>query len=204
MKQVWILNHYAFDATEAGGTRHLQLARRLPEFGWDASIVAASTDLYGRTRPACAGGERRSRRSGVEFVWLDVPEYHGNGIGRTINMFAYLVRSLSPTALRLLPRPDLIIGSSVHPFAGLAGAVLARRYGVPFIFEVRDLWPRTLIDMGRLRERSPTAVAMRLLERYLYRRASASLPCCRSHPGTLHPQVLPPIGRVDSEWCGTR
>ncbi len=144
MKQVWILNHYAFDATEAGGTRHLQLARRLPEFGWDASIVAASTDLYGRTRPACAGGERRSRRSGVEFVWLDVPEYHGNGIGRTINMFAYLVRSLSPTALRLLPRPDLIIGSSVHPFAGLAGAVLARRYGVPFIFEVRDLWPRRL------------------------------------------------------------
>ncbi|MCO5101256.1 MAG: glycosyltransferase family 4 protein [Burkholderiaceae bacterium] len=171
MKHVWILNHYAYDSTEAGGTRHVQLARRLPEFGWTASIVAATTDLYGRTRPTCVGNDLRSRRCGVDFVWLRVPEYRGNGIGRMANMLAYLVRSLVPSELRGLPRPDLVIGSSVHPFAGLAAAILARRHGVPFVFEVRDLWPRTLIDMGRLRERSPTAIAMRRLERYLYRRA---------------------------------
>lgn len=52
-----------------------------------------------------------------------------------------------------LPRPDVVIGSSVHPFAAVAGALLARRYKVPFIFEVRDLWPQTLVDMGSLARR---------------------------------------------------
>lgn len=172
MKHVWILNHYAVDPSEAGGTRHFHLARRLTECGWTASIIAASTDLTGRQRFAPGERTRYEKRCGVPFLWLRTPGYRSNGIDRMLNMLAYLFRALSPAELLLLAKPDLIIGSTVHPFAGLAGALLARRHGVPFVFEVRDLWPRTLIDLGRLRENSPVAVAMRCLERCLYRRAA--------------------------------
>src|SRR5690606_5364217 len=45
------------------------------------------------------------------------------------------------------------------------------RHGVPFLFEVRDLWPQTLIDMGRLTRRHPVAIALSLLEGSLCRSA---------------------------------
>ena len=69
----------------------------------------------------------------------------------------------------------MVIGSSVHPFAAVAGALLARRYKVPFVFEVRDLWPQTLVDMGRLRDDAPATWVLRRLERWLYRRAARTV-----------------------------
>lgn len=70
-----------------------------------------------------------------------------------------------------LPRPDVIIGSSVHPFAAWAGANWADRFHVPFIFEVRDLWPQTLVDMGRLSSGGIIARSLYRLEKMLYKRA---------------------------------
>jgi glycosyltransferase involved in cell wall biosynthesis len=87
-------------------------------------------------------------------------------------MLAYSLAALREQATAELPRPDVVIGSSVHPFAAVAGALLARRFNVPFLFEVRDLWPQTLVDMGRLKDGSFIAWAMRKLELWLYRRAA--------------------------------
>jgi glycosyltransferase involved in cell wall biosynthesis len=50
--------------------------------------------------------------------------------------------------------------------------MLARRFGVPFIFEVRDLWPQTLVDLGRLNEKSLITWMLRRLELWLYRKAN--------------------------------
>src|SRR5690606_21810114 len=89
-----------------------------------------------------------------------------------LNMLDYTRAALSAATLRGLERPDAVIGSSVHPLAAWAGRRLAQRFGVPFLFEVRDLWPQTLIDMGRLSPRHPAALALRRLERSLYRSAA--------------------------------
>jgi glycosyltransferase involved in cell wall biosynthesis len=173
MKHVWILNQYALEPSGAGGTRHFSLAKQLPEHGWSASIIAASFELNkGRQRLESAECTRLEVFDGVPFLWLRTPVYEGNGAGRMVNMLTYALRALLPSSLSKLPRPDVIIGSSVHPFAAWAGALLASRYGVPFVFEVRDLWPQTLIDLGRLRADSLLAKGMLVLEHWLYRRAS--------------------------------
>lgn len=172
MKAVWILNHYATYPEETGGTRHYQLARHLREQGWKAVLIAASVEHpSGRQRLKEVEKVRLDEFLDVSFLWLRTSSYRGNGSGRMKNMLEYLFQALHPARLRALEKPDLIIGSSVHPFAAFAGWWLARRHGVPFIFEVRDLWPQTLIDMGRLKKNSITAVAMRALETFLYRRA---------------------------------
>lgn len=173
MRQVWILNHYAQVPGGAGGTRHFALARHLQAHGWNASIIAASTDYQtGQQRLTDAEPSRLERIDGVTFLWVRCPNYRGNGPGRMRNMLAYSYRVLKPHLTRDLPEPDVIIGSSVHPFAAVSGAILARRHKVPFLFEVRDLWPQALIDMGRLKSHGVVAFAMRRLEKWLFQRAA--------------------------------
>ncbi|MCE8015063.1 glycosyltransferase family 4 protein [Halomonas sp. MCCC 1A17488] len=172
MRHVWILNHYAKHPDAAGGARHFQLARHLPAHGWHATLIASSVDHpSGEQRLEKGEPWRLETIDGVNFLWLRTSSYRGNGGGRMKNMLEYAWQAMRPTRLAELERPDLIVGSSVHPFAALAGWWLARRHRVPFVFEVRDLWPQTLIDMGRLREGAALTRAMRRLETFLYRRA---------------------------------
>ena len=173
MKTVWILNHYAMTPDKPGGTRHYCLAKSLLLHGWHATLIAGSVEhISGSQRLAPHEVSRVEEVTGIPFLWLRTPQFKGNGLGRIINMLSYSLRVLRHKHTQLLPRPDLIIGSTVHPFAAMAGALLARRHGVPFIFEVRDLWPQTLIDLGRLSPRSLVARALSRLEKWLYLEAS--------------------------------
>lgn len=176
MKQVWILNHYAQEPGGAGGTRHFHLAEHLQAYGWQGTVIAASVDhATGQQRLAGHEAQRLETLQGVPFLWINTPGYSGNGGGRVRNMLAYMWRVLRQRTTAGLPRPDAVIGSSVHPFAAVAGAWLARRHKVPFVFEVRDLWPQTLVDMGRLRDDALVTWVLRKLERWLYRRAARTV-----------------------------
>ena len=176
MKHAWILNHYAKDPSDPGGTRHFHLAEKLRDFGWSASIIASSVDhVSGHQRLPSNVAYRLDILHGVPFLWINTPVYRGNGASRIGNMLAYSFAALRRRTTAELPRPDVIIGSSVHPFAALAGALLARRYKVPFVFEVRDLWPQTLVDMGRLRDDALVTFILRKLEKWLYHRAARTI-----------------------------
>ena len=173
-RTVWLLNHYAQAPQAPGGTRHYWLARFLRERGWNAPILAASVELNtGRQRLGDSETRRIEVTEDVTFLWLRTPPYSGNGSGRIWNMATYARRAQEDETRRLLPRPEVVIGSSVHPLAGWAGLRIARHFGVPFIFEVRDLWPETLISFGQIGRSSLPAILLRRLEGMLYRRASA-------------------------------
>jgi glycosyltransferase involved in cell wall biosynthesis len=183
-RAVWIFNHYAQEPGGPGGTRHFTIARHLQAAGWNAVIIAASVELNtGRQRLQAAESTRMESFEGIPFLWLRTPGHTGNGVGRLLNMLAYTLKAWR-TVPRMLPRPDVIVGSSVHPFAAWAAERCASKLGVPFIFEVRDLWPQTLVDLGRLRDGSLAVRAMRWLEKRLYDRATkiiALMPAARDY-----------------------
>lgn len=174
MGSVWIVNHYAIDPSEgASGTRHFSLARHLARRGWAPVIFAASTQHpSGEQRFARRRNVHDHRRDGVLFRYLRTPSYRG-GVQRIVNIVVFFWRLLSPPARAHLHPPQVVIGSTVHPLAAWAAAQLAKKYRVPFVFEIRDLWPQTLIDMGKLTENGLPAVLMRRLERKLCERADA-------------------------------
>jgi len=173
VKNVWILNHYALEPGGAGGTRHYNLSKHLAQYGWKATVIAASVELNtGRQRLSSDELTRLDYYNGIPFLWIRTPQYYGNGGGRMLNMLAYTFRVLLPACTKELNLPDVVIGSSVHPFAAFAGRLLAWRHRVPFIFEVRDLWPQTLIDLERIKKRSLLAFVLRGLELWLYKQAA--------------------------------
>jgi glycosyltransferase involved in cell wall biosynthesis len=196
-KHVWVLNHYAQEPGQAGGTRHFSIARSLPKYGWTAAIIAASVELNtGRQRISSGTSKQLDDIQGTPFLWVWTPTYKGNGIGRFWNMLVYSFRVLIPSVTRDLRRPDLIIGSSVHPFAAWSAAILAKRFGVPFVFEVRDLWPQTLVDLGRLGAKSPVTWLLRRLEVWLYRKASRIAVLL---PGAA--EYIVPLGIAPNKIC---
>lgn len=173
MPHVWMVNHHASAPREVGaGHRHFELARALLAHDWTSSIIAASTDhVTGRQRVEGCKLASTVRHDDVAFRWLRVPRYRSSA-GRLVNMVAFLARVVGPRATHDLTPPDLIIGSTVHPLAALGASVLARRNGVPFIFEIRDLWPETLIDMQSIPRHGMVASLLRRLERLLCERAA--------------------------------
>jgi glycosyltransferase involved in cell wall biosynthesis len=173
VKHVWILNHYAQVPSGAGGIRHYGLASNLPQYGWSASIIAASVEhVTGRQRLTGALFRKLETITGISWLWIRTPRYQGNGIGRILNMLVFSFLAIIPGVTKGLPKPDIIIGSSVHPFAALAGVILATRYKVPFIFEVRDLWPATLIDMNKISATGFSAKLLLRLEKWLAHKAA--------------------------------
>jgi glycosyltransferase involved in cell wall biosynthesis len=173
MKHVWIVNHYARDPSHGtSGSRHYSLSRALVRLGWTPTIFAARSEHNGLSTSASATRTRQRAVGGVAFRFLAVPPYVGNGPRRVFNMATFAVALLLPRATASLPRPDAIIGSTVHPLAAWSASCLARRYGVPFLFEIRDLWPQTLIDMGAIKTRGIVARLLRNLESLLCRRAA--------------------------------
>ncbi len=170
-QSLWIVNHYADAPDRANGTRHYDLARRLVERGTDVTILASGfSHVTGRE-------ERLGRRQlfrvqqfdGVRFVWLRTFPYRGNGWQRQVNMLSFLATLL--VVQTRLGTPDTVIGSTVHPFAALGAWLVAKARGARFIFEVRDLWPQTLVDLGTMRVGSPRERLLRQIEAFLVRRA---------------------------------
>ncbi|GFN23670.1 glycosyltransferase family 4 protein [Thermanaeromonas sp. C210] len=168
---LWILNHYAISPDMPGGTRHYDLGRELVKRGYEVVIFASgfdhSTRRYAKVKP----GEkmRVEQYDGVTFVWINTVPYAGNDWRRVLNMLSYGWRVLGCS--RGFATPDVVIGSSMHPFAALAGWRLAQKHRAKFIFEVRDLWPQVLVDMGRMREAHPVVKLLRALELFLYRKS---------------------------------
>jgi glycosyltransferase involved in cell wall biosynthesis len=74
-------------------------------------------------------------------------------------------------SLPRMTRPDAVIGTSPTFFAAMSAAAAGRRFRVPYVMEVRDLWPACFVDLGVIRNRR----IIRLLERWelhLYRKAN--------------------------------
>jgi putative colanic acid biosynthesis glycosyltransferase WcaI len=83
-----------------------------------------------------------------------------------------------------LPRPDVVIATSPQLLVGLSGWWLSRCKGVPFVFEVRDLWPESLAAVGMGRENSVLHDGLAKIAGFLYRRCEHVVvvsPAFRAH-----------------------
>jgi len=171
---IWLVNHYAIPPSQAGITRHYAFARELLRRGHHVTIVASSFDHVTRRETWLEGGGRWRFEvvEGVPFLWIRTPPYEGNSLARVRNILSFAWSVGSRLAGQGFERPDLILGSSPTLFAALAAQRLAARWCVPFVLEVRDLWPESLVALGKVSRGHPLVKVLEGVESYLYRKAS--------------------------------
>lgn len=168
---IWIFNHYAITPDVPGGTRHFELGKNLAALGHQVVIFAANFIhmSFSSVPVDKKTGYSIEHYGDLTFIRVRTRAYQLNDWRRLANMADYN-RLAKKTALNLLaegtiPTPDIIIGSTVHPFAPLMAAKLAKKLTVPFVYEIRDLWPQTFIDMGIWRKTSLAARFFKMLEK---------------------------------------
>jgi glycosyltransferase involved in cell wall biosynthesis len=74
-------------------------------------------------------------------------------------------------AAPFLSRCDVVLSTSPQFFNGLAGYVVSRLKRLPWILEIRDLWPESIVAVGAITNR-PVIRVLEWLERFAYRKAS--------------------------------
>lgn len=172
-RHIWMVSHYAtLPSKDGGSARHLKLAERLPNYGWTSSLIVAST-RHPEGSQALSGMALRkvTDENGVKALWIRTNQYGKNLQLRFIGMIIFAINLLRPGATRGLEKPDLILGSTVHPFAAWAGYRLAKRHRVPFVYEIQDVWPETLYEMANIGPRHPVSRIFSLIDVMLIRRA---------------------------------
>lgn len=168
MENIWILNHYA---TSTSG-RHYKLGFHLSKRGYSVKLFAASTH-HGSGKNRITDSKEYIADEAGDFpcIFIRTRDYSGNSRARVGNMIDYAWRIMSVSRSLDTEKPNVIYASSVHPLTWLSGYFLAKRYNAKFIAETRDLWPETLVAMGRIEKKSVPARILYSLEKFIYKKA---------------------------------
>lgn len=183
--------------------RHRRYFAELVSRGWLVDLVSTPRNYMTGAIPAAyqKTAFRSETIEGVAHHWVWTPGGIHRSRGARVANYAGFASAAAARAVTL-PRPDLVLVSSPPlPVAGL-GPLLARRFGCPWLLEVRDIWPESAASVGWLQSEGS---AYRLLARFAHavtRRARVVIvptpglePLVQAH-GAREVCVLPGIVRA--------
>ncbi|PKN96959.1 MAG: glycosyltransferase WbuB [Chloroflexi bacterium HGW-Chloroflexi-5] len=169
-----LLIHQAFAAiNEPGGTRHHEIARYLVKQGHHVTIVTSPVSYLtgensrGKTRWVT----RENSEPGITILRAyTYAALHRSFFHRLLSFFSFMFSSFF---IGLgVKQVSMVWGTTPPIFQGWTAWLLSRLKRVPFMFEVRDLWPAFAIAVGVLKNKTLIRMS-EWLERFLYRHADA-------------------------------
>jgi glycosyltransferase involved in cell wall biosynthesis len=139
----------------AGIYRHRRYFAELVRRGWEIDLVSTPRNYMTGTVPQAYRRRPLSRETidGIQHHWVWAPGgIHRSRAARVANYAGFAAAAAGRAVL--LPRPDVVLVSSPPlPVAGL-GPLLAKRFGCPWLLEIRDVWPESAVSVGWLRAES--------------------------------------------------
>lgn len=168
MSRILLINHYASTPATGMGGRHHYLARELAKMGHEVTLVAARRHHLLRDGVDADALPAEEIVEGYRFVRLDVPKYADAHDKRRVLAWLVFAAKLAFLRRRLGAGPDVVLYSSPHPVGYLGARRLARTCGARLVFEVRDIWPLTLIEIGGYSARHPAIRMLQWLEDRAY------------------------------------
>src|SRR5262249_26105180 len=173
--RILFITQYFAPETEIGGIRILEIASRLRETGHEIAILTGlpnypSGKLFPDYRRKAWRGTWTETIHGLSVTRVPLfPSHDKKTLPRLLNYFSFMFTSAARSIF--MKRPDIVVCTSPPLTIGLAAWFAARRFGVPFLLEIRDLWPEAAIELGYLKNPRVRRAAY-ALESFLYSRAA--------------------------------
>lgn len=180
MKFLLVTQYYPPE-TGACPPRIAGFARELVRMGHDVTVLTGFPNYpQGRWHDSYAGRVRPCLTETLEGalvrrVWL-LPDTRSSAWRRLGSYGSFMTMAVG-SGLGLA-RPDVVVGTSGPMFAATAGMALAAIWRVPFVFDVRDIWPGLICEATGM-SRNAGIRALERLEMTMYRRAGAILAVTR-------------------------
>jgi len=171
-KTIWYISKYVAPphGDNVAGGRTWELMRELAALGHESVIITSDANHLAvvpeLTRPVL-----REERDGIDVYWLRTFKAATAKSWQRIVSWLHFEWRLFRLDTSKLPAPDVLIISSLSLLTVLNGLLLKRRHRVRMVFEVRDIWPLTLVEEGGFKPGNPFVRALGWIERLGYRRA---------------------------------
>ncbi|MFP6654913.1 MAG: glycosyltransferase family 4 protein [Myxococcota bacterium] len=169
--KILFVTHYFPPEVNAPANRTHEHCRRWVQDGHDVTVITGVPNH-----------PRGEVFKGFKNRWIQFEEIDGIQVIRTWMFLApnagfakrvanYLLFALTSVFASFRVRsPDIVVATSPQFFVGVAGAIIAKLKRRPFVLEIRDLWPKSIVELGQLK---PGLIlsALERLENWLYQSA---------------------------------
>lgn len=189
---ILFLSHYFPPEVNAPASRTYDNCKRWVAMGHKVTVVTCA--------PNCPDGVvyegyqnkpfQREFIDGIEVIriWTYVAANSGT-TKRILNYLSYMASAT--TVASLLPKPDVLIATSPQFFCGWAGVLTSAFRRVPFLLEIRDIWPESILAVGAMRK-SLAIQGIELLEHQMYNASWHIVTVGRGYRQQLLERNVPP------------
>ena len=188
--KILFFSHYFPPEVNAPATRTFEHCRRWAAAGHDVTVVTCV--------PNCPDGvvyegyQSRFRRQeetvdGIRVVraWTFLAPNAGSG-RRIANYVSYFLSAV--WSALWLEKPDVVIATSPQFFCGWAGVWASRLKRVPFVLEIRDIWPESIAAVGAMKQ-GKSVQLLEWLEKRMYRAATHIVAVGKGYRDQIIPKV---------------
>lgn len=171
MKNLWYISKYfEYPGIEAGACRGFFLLREMQKKGVNVTAFISDANHLIRT-PSFEGKILEEDVQGVRIVWIKTFKHQAaKSLGRILSWLSFEWNLFFLKKSRY-PRPDAVIVSSLSLLSIINGIFLKSKYKCRLIFEIRDIWPLTVVEEGGFSPKNPFVKMLGLVERIGYRKS---------------------------------
>jgi len=184
--------HQYFQTREhAGGTRSYEFAKYLVGQGHNVTVLSGAMHYSSGTTPEPYKGKVlvKEKVEKIHVVRVGMPFSYKRSFASRILSFLYFMLVSILAGLRVR-HVDVVFATSTPLTVGVPGYVLSRVKRVPFVFEVRDLWPASAVAVGALRSRALIRIS-EWAEAFFYRKARIVIALTRGIYSALCEKGIP-------------
>ncbi len=172
--RILLIHQMFLEEDDHGGSRFNEMTKFWTEQGHEITVLAGMMHYNGHEkRSEYKGKYFVNKQQGKVNVWrCHVSEsYNKNFLGRLWGYFSFMFAAIWAGLFKTNKKFDIILVTSPPLFVGITAYVISRFKKIPYVFEVRDLWPESAIDTGILTNKFIIKLAY-AVEAFLYKKAA--------------------------------
>lgn len=171
---ILLIHQYFLEKNDAGGMRWNEMTRLWAEKGHHITVIAGTTHYATGRKHAKYRNKyvyEEPATGNVRVIRTHVSEkYNVSYKGRMRAYLSFVFSATYAGITRARGKYDILIVSSPPLFVGIPAFILSGLKHIPFLFEVRDLWPESAIETGVIKNKLSISLAYRF-EKMMYRHA---------------------------------
>lgn len=168
---IWYVCKYANILPYGADSRHTSFCKEFAKKHNTRLITSNSSHLF-NDLPKLDKRYEDMEYEGMQVTWIDTLQYpRATSIKRVFSWVWFEIFVVLMAFKKRYEKPDVVIASSLSLFSVVSGAVFKKLFKAKFIFEVRDIWPQTLVDLKGISAKHPAVWLLSKFEKFGYRYA---------------------------------